>query len=93
MTAGRPKLQRRENTHIQSEMQKLEGRQRIRGGDLNATTLRKGYSISTKSHFEEVHNQFEECMKRTYGSLFQTEAQTRKDLLHVYIHVYIYTDV
>jgi len=62
-------------------MQKLEGRQRIRGGDLNATTLRKGYSISTKSHFEEVHNQFEEFMKRTYGSLFQTEAQTRKDLL------------
>ena len=57
-TARRPDLQRRVNTHIQAEMNKSEGRRRIMGGDLNAA--RTGYSISTKSHFEIVDNQFQE---------------------------------
>ena len=51
------------------------------GGDLNAATLRTGYSISTKSHFEKVDNQFQEFIQRTGGSLIQSEAHTRKDLM------------
>ena len=51
------------------------------GGDLNAATSRTGYSISTKSHFEKVDNQFQEFIQRTGGSLNQSEAHTRKDLM------------
>jgi uncharacterized protein YvpB len=62
-------------------MNKSEGRRRIIRGDLNAATSRTGYSISTKSHFEKVDNQFQEFIQRTGGSLIQSEARTRKDLL------------
>jgi len=58
-TARRPDPQRRVNTDIQAEMNMSEGRRRIMGGDLNSTKLRTGYSISTKSHFEKVDNQFQ----------------------------------
>jgi len=75
--ARQPDLQRRVNTHIQAEMNKSEGRRRIMGGDLNAATSRTGYSILTKSHFERVDNQFQEFR----GSLIQSEAHTRKDLM------------
>jgi len=76
-TATRPDLQRRVNTHIQAEMNKSEGRRRIMGGDLNAATSRTGYSISTKSHFEKVYNQFQEFIQRTGGSLIQSVRHTR----------------
>jgi len=62
-------------------MQKSEGRQSIMGGDWNAATLRTGYSISTKSHFEKVDNQFQEFIQRTGGLLIQSDAHTRKDLM------------
>ena len=62
-------------------MNKSEGRRRIMGGDLNAATSRTGYSISTKSHFEKVDNQFQEFIQRTGGSLIQSEAHTRKELM------------
>jgi len=80
-TARRPDLQRRVNTHIQAEMNKSEGRRRIMEGDLNAATSRTGYSISTKSHFEKVDNQFQDFIQRTGSSLIQSEAHTRKDLM------------
>jgi len=80
-TARRPDLQRRVNTHIQAEMNKSGGRQRIMGVDLNAATSRTGYSISTKSHFEKVDNQFQGFIQRTGGSLIQSEAHTRKNLM------------
>ena len=51
------------------------------GGDLNTATSHTGYSISTKSHFEKVDNQFQEFIQRTGGSLIQPEAHTRKDLM------------
>jgi len=51
------------------------------GGDLNAATSRTGYSVSTKSHFEKIDNQFQEFIQRTGGSLIQSEAHTRKDLM------------
>jgi hypothetical protein len=63
--ARRPDLQRRVKTHIQAEMNRSEGRRSIMGGDLNAATSRTGYSISTKSHFEKVDNQFQEFIQRT----------------------------
>ena len=64
-------------------MNKSEGQRRITGGDLNAATSRTGYSISesTKSHFEKVDFQFQEFIQRTGGSLIQSEAHTRKDLI------------
>jgi len=80
-TARRPDLQRRVTTHIQAEMIISEGRRRIIEGDLNAATSRTGYSISTKSHLEKVDNQFQEFIQRTGGSLIQSEAHTRKDLM------------
>jgi len=52
-----------ERIHIQAEMNRSEGRRRIMGGDLNAATSRTGYSISTKSHFEKVDNQFQEFQR------------------------------
>jgi len=51
------------------------------GGDLNAATSRTDYSISTKSYFEKVDNQFQDFIQRTGGSLIQSEAHTRKDLM------------
>jgi len=39
------------------------------------------YSISTKSHFEKVDNHFQKSIQRTGGSLIQSEAHTRKDLM------------
>ena len=51
------------------------------GGDLNAATSRTGYSISTKCHFEKIDDQFQEFIQRTGGSLIQSEAHTRKDLM------------
>jgi len=51
------------------------------GGDLNVATSRTGYSISTKSHFQKVDNQFQEFIQRTGGSLTQSEAHTCKDLM------------
>jgi len=48
---------------------------------LNTTTSRLGYSISTKSHFEKLDNQFQEFIQRTGGLLIQSEAHTRKDLM------------
>jgi len=80
-TVRRPDLQRRVKKHIQAEMNKSEKRRRIMGGDLNAATLRTGYSISTKSHFEKADNQFQDFFQRTGGSLIQSEAHTRKDLM------------
>jgi len=80
-TAKRPDLQRRVNTQIQAEMKKSEGRRRIMRGDLNAATSRTGYSISTKYHFEKVDTQFQEFIQRTGGSLIQSEAHARKDLM------------
>ena len=65
VTAGRPDLQRRVNTHIQAEMNNSDGRRRIMGGELNAATSRTGYSIWTKPHFEKVDNQFQEFIQRT----------------------------
>jgi len=59
-TARQPDLPKRVNTHIQAEINKSEGRRRIIGGDLNAATSRTEYSISTKSHFQKVDNQFQE---------------------------------
>jgi len=53
----------------------------VRDYDLNAATSRTGYSISTKSHFEKVDNQFQEFIQRTGGSLIQSEPHTRKDLM------------
>ena len=45
-------------------------------------TSRTGYSISTKSHFEKVDNQFQEFSnQKTGGSLIQSEAHTCKDLM------------
>jgi len=79
-TARRLDLQRRVNTHIQAEMKKSEGRRRIVGKDMNAATSRTGYSISTKSHFEKVGNQFQPFIQRTGVSQIQSEAHTRKDL-------------
>ena len=76
-----PDLQRCVDTHIQAEMNKSEGRRRIMGEDLNAATSHTGYSISTKSHFEKVDNQFQEFVQRTEGSLIQSEAHARKDLM------------
>ena len=70
-----------ERIHIQAEMNKSEGRQRIMARDLNAATSRTGYSISTKSHFEKVDNQFQDFIQRTGGSLIQSEAHTCKDLM------------
>ena len=80
-TARRPDFQRRVNTHIQAEVHESEGQRRIMGGDLNAATSRTGYSISTKSHFEKLDNQFQECIQRTGRSLILSEAHTRKDLM------------
>jgi len=65
VTAGRPDLQRRMNTHIRTEMQMSEERRKIVGGDLNAATLRTGYSTSTKSHFEKEDDQVQEFIQRT----------------------------
>ena len=79
--ARRLDLQKRVNTHIQAEMNKSEGRRRIMEGDLNAAPSCTGYSISTKSHFEKVDNQFQEFIQRTGRSLTQSEAHTRKDLM------------
>jgi len=42
---------------------------------------RTGYSISTKSHFKKVDNHFQEFIQRTEGSVIQSEAHTRKDLM------------
>jgi len=50
-------------------------------GDLNAATSHTGYSISKKSHFENVEDQFQEFIQRTGGSLIQSETHTRKDLM------------
>jgi len=80
-TARQLDLQKRINTHIQAEMNKSGGWRRIMGGDLNAATSRTGYSISTKSHFEKVDNQFQEFIQRTGGSLIQSEVHMRKDLM------------
>jgi len=79
-TSRRPDLQRRVNTHIQAEMKKSQV-PLIMEGDLNASTLRTGYPISTKSHFEKIDNQFQEFIQRRGGSLIQSEAHTRKDLM------------
>jgi len=51
------------------------------GGDLNAATSRTGYSNSTKPHFEKLDHQFQEFIRKTGGSLIQSEAHTRKDLM------------
>jgi len=80
-TARRLDLERRVNTHIQAEMKQSEGRRRTMGGDLNAATLRTGYSISTNSHFEKVDNQLQEFIQRTGGLLIQSETHARKDLM------------
>jgi len=80
-TARRPDLQRRVHTHIQAEIKKSGVRRRIMAGDLNVATSRTGYSISTKSPFEKVDNQFQEFIQRTGGSLVQSESRTRKDLM------------
>jgi len=66
---------------MQEDMKKSEGRRRIMGRDLNAATSRTGHSISTKSHFEKVDIQFQEFIQRTGGSLIQSEAHTRTDLM------------
>jgi len=46
-----------------------EGERISIGGDMNVATSRTGYSISTKSHFEKVDNQFQNFIQRTGGSL------------------------
>ena len=67
-TARWPDLQRRVNTHIQAEMISQKGGEESWEGTWmrqNAATSRTGYSISTKSRFEKVDNQF----SRIYSNL------------------------
>ena len=63
-TARRPDLERRGNTHIKAEMNQSEGRRRIMGEGLYAATSRTGHSLSPKSHFEKVDNQFQEYIQK-----------------------------
>ena len=52
-------------------------------GDLNAARSRTGYSISMKSDFDEVDDQFQEIILKTRGSLMKFEAHTRRDLMDI----------
>jgi len=80
-TARWPDLQRRVNTHIQAEMKKVKRAAENHGRGLECGNVATGYSMSTKSHFEKVDNQFQEFIQRTGGSLIRSEAHARKDLM------------
>jgi len=54
---------------------------RIMGGDFNAALSRYGYAQSTIALYDKVDKFFQDFVHSTHGTLTESEAHTRKDLL------------
>jgi len=54
---------------------------RIIGGDFNAALSRYGYAQSTSALYDKVDRSFQDFVHSTHGTLIESEAHTRKDLL------------
>jgi len=54
---------------------------RIMGGDFNAVLSRYGYAQSTSALFDKVDKFFQDFLHSTHGTLIESEAHTRRDLL------------
>jgi len=54
---------------------------RIMGGDFNAALSRYGYAKSTSALYDKVDKFFQDFVHSTHGTMIESEAHTRRDLL------------
>jgi len=54
---------------------------RIMGGDFNAALSRYGYAQSRRALYDKVDKFFQDFVHSTHGTLIESEADTRRDLL------------
>ena len=80
-TAGRSDLQKQVNHHMDAMIQAAPGQRRVMGGDFNAAVSRAGYAESKRSRFEKVDEQFQGFVRSTGGTLIESVAHTRRDLV------------
>jgi len=80
-TAKRHDLQRQVTHFLKAMIDAALAQQRIMGGDFNAALSRDGYAQSTSALYEKVDKFFQDFVQSTHGTLIESEAHTRRDLI------------
>jgi endonuclease/exonuclease/phosphatase family metal-dependent hydrolase len=80
-TAKRHDLQRQVTLLLRAMIDAALTQRRIMGGDFNAALSRYGYAQSTSALYDKVDKFFQDFVHSTHGTLIESEAHTRRDLL------------
>jgi len=80
-TAKRHDLQRQVTSLLRAMIDAALTQRRIMGGDLNAALSRYGCAQSTSALYDKVDKFFQDFVHSTHGTLIESEAHTRRDLL------------
>ena len=82
-TAKRHDLQRQVTLLLRAMIDAALTQRRIMGGDFNAALSRYGYAQATSALYDnlKVDKFFRDFVHSTHGTLIESEAHTRRDLL------------
>jgi len=80
-TAKRHDLQQQVTHFLRAMIDAALTQRRIMGGDFNAALSRYGYAQSTSALYDKVDKTFQDFVHLTHGTLIESEAHMRRDLL------------
>jgi len=82
-TTKRLDLQRQVTLFLRATIDTALTQRRIMGGDFNAALSRYGYAQTTSALYDnlKVDKFFQDFVHSTHGTLIESEAHTRRDLL------------
>jgi len=80
-TAKRHDLQRQVTLLLRAMIDAALTRRQIMGGDFNAALSCYGYAQSASALYDKVDKFFQDFVHSTHGTLNESEARTRRDLL------------
>jgi len=80
-TAKRHDLQRQVTLLLRVMIDAALTQRRMMGGDFNVALSRYGYAQSTSALYDKVDKFFQDFVLSTHGTLIESEAHTRRDLL------------
>jgi len=80
-TAKRHDLQRQVTLLLRAVIDAVLLQRRIMGGDFNAALSRYGYAQSISALYDKVDKFFQDFVHSMHGTLIESEAHTRRDLL------------
>ena len=86
-TAKRHDLQQQVTLLLKAMIDAALTQRRIMGGDFNAALSRYGYTQSTSALFDKVDKFFQDFVHSAHGTLIESEAHTRRDLLQGIKHI------